>query len=131
MLLYKLALYITLVVIVFLSVIHIGSKLPYRLNKVYQKEANGLRLFNRFYLTYLIPWMFVPFISSIYFRTYFVIYLLMFTLAMEDGLYAHGLYTRKNKEKLIVMLVFNLMILGFIYILGLKFLSDFPLINLI
>jgi len=131
MLLYKLALYITLVVIVFLSVIHIGSKLPYHLNKVYQKEANGLRLFNRFYLTYLLPWMFVPFIGSIYFRTYYVIYLLMFTLAMEDGLYAHGLYTRKNKEKLIVMMVFNLMILGFIYILGLKFLADFPLIHLI
>ncbi|MGB4588257.1 MAG: hypothetical protein WBI17_03345 [Clostridiaceae bacterium] len=131
MLIYRLALYTTLVVIVFLSVIHIGSKMPYYLNKVYQKEPNGMRLFNRFYLTYLLPWMFVPLISSVYFRTYFVIYLLMFTLAMEDGLYVHGLYTQKNKEKFIIMLLFNLLVIALIYILAITYLEGFPLFNLV
>lgn len=130
MFIYRLALFSTLVVIVFLSVIHIGSKMPYYLNKVYQKESNGIRLFNRFYLTYLLPWIFVPFIGSVYFRAYYVIYLLMFTLAMEDGLYAHALYTRKNKEKFILMLLFNLLLIALIYIIALSYLKDFSLFNL-
>lgn len=130
MFIYRLALFSTLVVIVFLSVIHIGSKMPYYLNKVYQKESNGIRLFNRFYLTYLLPWIFVPFIGSVYFRAYYVIYLLMFTLAMEDGLYAHALYTRKNKEKFILMLLFNLLLLTLIYIISLSYLKGFSLFNL-
>lgn len=130
MFIYRLALFSTLVVIVFLSVIHIGSKMPYYLNKVYQKESNGMRLFNRFYLTYLLPWIFVPFIGSVYFRAYFVIYLLMFTLAMEDGLYAHALYTRKNKEKFILMLLFNLLLIALIYIIALSYLKGFSLFNL-
>jgi len=130
MLIYRLALYSTLVVIVFLSVIHIGSKMPYYLNKVYQKEPNGMRLFNRFYLTYLLPWIFVPLISSDYFRAYFIIYLLMFTIGMEDGLYIHALYTKKNKEKFIIMLLFNLLLIALIYIISLTFLKGFPLFNL-
>lgn len=130
MFIYRLALFSTLVVIVFLSVIHIGSKMPYYLNKVYQKESNGMRLFNRFYLTYLLPWILVPFIGSVYFRAYFVIYILMFTLAMEDGLYAHALYTRKNKEKFILMLLFNLLLIALIYIIALSYLKDFSLFNL-
>jgi len=85
-------------------VLHIGSKLPYQLNKVYQKEHNGMRLFNKLYLVYLVPWIFVPFIDSSYFRTYYVIYILIFTLAMEDGLYLYGVYVGKNNEKLLALL---------------------------
>lgn len=130
MMVYNIGLFLTLIVILFLGVMHIGSKMPYRLNRVYQKEANGMRLFNRFYLAYLLPWILVPFIDSTYFRTYFIIYLLLFTLAMEDGLYFHGLYTDKNKEKFLVMAVFNLIIIGLIYILILRYLSGFTPFNL-
>ncbi len=90
---YRIGLFLTLVVIVFLSVFHIGTKLPYQLNKVYQKGPNGIRIFNRFYLGYLLPWIFIPLIPSTYFRSYYIIYILMFTLVMEDALYIIGLYT--------------------------------------
>jgi hypothetical protein len=89
-----------------------------------------MRLFNRLYLVYLVPWIFVPFIDSSYFRTYYVIYILIFTLAMEDGLYLYGLYVDKNNEKLLVMIVFNVMIVGLIYILTLTYLSGFTPFNL-
>lgn len=127
MILYRLGLFVTLVVIVFLSAFQIGSKMPYQLNKVYQKDPTGIRLFNRFYLGYLLPWLFVPFAPSLYFRTYYVIYILFFTLVMEDVLYGIGLYTGKNKEKFLVMLVFNVLIIGLIYILILRYLNDFPI----
>lgn len=127
MLFYRLGLFLTLVVIVFLSVFHIGSKMPYQLNKVYQKEPGGIRVFNRFYLGYLVPWVFIPLIPSTYFRTYYVIYILMFTLVMEDALYIRGLYTDSNKEKFLVMFIFNLILVGLIYILILRYLTEFPL----
>ncbi|WP_312653577.1 hypothetical protein [Proteiniclasticum sp.] len=130
MMVYNIGLFLTLIVILFLGAMHIGSKLPYRLNRIYQKEPNGIRLFNRFYLSYLMPWILVPFIGSTYFRTYYMIYLLLFTLALEDGLYLHGLYTDRNKEKFLVMAVFNLIIIGIIYILILRYLSDFTPFNL-
>ncbi|MFH5837134.1 hypothetical protein ACHAL6_13820 [Proteiniclasticum sp. C24MP] len=130
MMAYNLGLFLTLFIILFLGVLHIGSRLPYQLNRFYQKEPNGIRLFNKLYLVYLIPWIFVPFIGSSYFRTYYVIYILIFTLAMENGLYLYGLYTGKNKEKLIVMVVFNLLIVGIIYILTLTYLSGFTPFNL-
>ena len=127
MMYYKLGLFLTLVVITFLSVFHIGSKMPYQLNKVYQKEPGGIRLFNRFYLGYLLPWILIPLVPSVYFRTYYVIYILMFTLVMEDALYLRGVFTDHNREKFVVMLVFNLLILGLIYILVLRYLNNFPL----
>ena len=127
MIFYKLGLFLTLVVIVFLSVFHIGSKLPYQLNKIYQKEPNGTRFFNRFYLGYLLPWVFIPLVPSVYFRTYYVIYILMFTLIMENVLYFRGLYVDSNKEKFLVMVVFNLIMLGLMYIIILKYLNNFPL----
>lgn len=130
MMVYTLGLFLTLMVILFLGVLHIGSRLPYELNRVYQKEKNGMRLFNRFYLAYLIPWILVPFVDSSYFRTYYVIYILIFTLALEDGLYLHGLYTGRNKAKFIVMLVFNVILMLMIYILTLKYLSGFTPFNL-
>lgn len=130
MMVYNIGLFLTLIVILFLGAMHIGSKLHYRLNRIYQKEPNGIRLFNRFYLSYLMPWILVPFIGSTYFRTYYMIYLLLFTLALEDGLYLHGLYTDRNKEKFLVMAVFNLIIIGLIYILILRYLSDFTPFNL-
>ncbi|NLB20254.1 MAG: hypothetical protein GX829_05365 [Clostridium sp.] len=124
---YRLGLFLTLVVIVFLSVFQMGTKLPYQLNKVYQKEPNGLRVFNRFYLGYLLPWIFIPLIPSTYFRAYYIIYILMFTLVMEDALYIVGLYTENNKEKFLVMLIFNIILAGLIYILILRYLTQFPL----
>lgn len=130
MMAYNTGLFLTLFIILFLGVLHIGSKLPYQLNKVYQKEHNGMRLFNKLYLVYLLPWIFVPFIDSTYFRTYYVIYILIFTLAMEDGLYLYGVYVDKNNEKLLVMIVFNVMIVGLIYILTLTYLSGFTPFNL-
>lgn len=130
MMVYTMGLFLTLLVILFLGVLHIGSRLPYELNRVYQKEKNGMRLFNRFYLTYLIPWILVPFVDSTYFRTYYVIYILIFTLAMEDVLYLHGLYTGRNKEKVLVMLGFNIILIGLIYILTLRYLSGFTPFNL-
>lgn len=125
MMAYTLGLLITLIVILFLAMIHIGSKDPYTLNRIYQKEKNGIRLFNRFYLSYLLPWVFLPFIGSIYFRTYYVLYILIFTLALEDSLYLYGLYTGNNKEKFWVMVLFNILLLGLMYILILKFLEGF------
>jgi hypothetical protein len=125
MMAYTLGLLITLIVILFLAMIHIGSKEPYTLNRIYQKEKNGIRLFNRFYLSYLLPWVFLPFIGSIYFRTYYVLYILIFTLALEDSLYLYGLYTGNNKEKFWVMVLFNILLLGLMYILILKFLGGF------
>lgn len=130
MMVYTMGLFLTLLVILFLGVLHVGSRLPYELNRVYQKEKNGMRLFNRFYLAYLIPWILVPFVDSTYFRTYYVIYILIFTLAMEDGLYLHGLYTGRNKEKFLVMLGFNIILIGLIYILTLRYLSGFTPFNL-
>lgn len=130
MIAYNIGLFLTLFIILFLGVLHIGSKLPYQLNRVYQKEHNGIRLFNKLYLAYLLPWLFVPFIDSSYFRTYYVIYILIFTLAMEDGLYMYGLSVGKNNEKLLVMIVFNVMIIGVIYILTLTYLSGFTPFNL-
>ncbi len=123
---YRIGLFLTLVVIVFLSVFHIGTKLPYQLNKVYQKGPNGIRIFNRFYLGYLLPWIFIPLIPSTYFRAYYVIFILMFTLVMEDVLYIIGLYTHNNKEKFLVMLIFNIILAGLIYILILRYLTKFP-----
>lgn len=125
MMAYTLGLLVTLIVILFLAMIHIGSKEAYTLNRVYQKEDNGLRLFNRLYLTYILPWIFVPFIRSVYFRTYYVLYILIFTLALEDSLYLYGLYTGKNKEKFYVMLLFNILLIGLMYILILQFLDGF------
>jgi hypothetical protein len=130
MMVYTMGLFLTLLVILFLGVLHVGSRLPYELNRVYQKEKNGMRLFNRFYLAYLIPWILVPFVDSTYFRTYYVIYILIFTLAMEDGLYLHGLYTGRNREKFLVMLGFNIILIGLIYILTLRYLSGFTPFNL-
>jgi len=130
MMVYTMGLFLTLLVILFLGVLHVGSRLPYELNRVYQKEKNGMRLFNRFYLAYLIPWILVPFVDSTYFRTYYVIYILIFTLAMEDALYLHGLYTGRNKEKILVMLGFNIILIGLIYILTLRYLSGFTPFNL-
>ena len=130
MMVYNIGLFLTLLVILFLGVMHIGSKMPYRLNRFYQKEKNGMRLFNRFYLVYLIPWILVPFVASTYFRTYYMIYILIFTLALEDGLYMYGLYTEKNKEKFFVMLIFNLIVMGLIYILVLRYLSEFTPFNI-
>ncbi|SFO06879.1 hypothetical protein [Proteiniclasticum ruminis] len=125
MMAYTLGLLVTLMVILFLAMIHVGSKEAYTLNRIYQKEKNGIRLFNRFYLSYLLPWIFLPFIGSIYFRTYYVLYILIFTLALEDGLYLYGLSTGKNKEKFIVMLLFNVLLLGLMYLLILQFLKGF------
>lgn len=125
MMAYTMGLVVTLVVILFLAMIHVGSKEPYTLNRIYRREENGIRLFNRFYLTYLLPWVFVPFISSLYFRTYYVLYILIFTLAMENGLYLYGLASGKSKEKFFVMVIFNVIILGLMYILILQFLEGF------
>ena len=125
MMAYTMGLVVTLVVILFLAMIHVGSKEPYTLNRIYRRVENGIRLFNRFYLTYLLPWVFVPFISSLYFRTYYVLYILIFTLAMENGLYLYGLASGKNKEKFFVMVIFNVIILGLMYILILQFLEGF------
>lgn len=130
MMAYNIGLFVTLFIILFLGMLHIGSKLPYQLNRFYQKERGGMRLFNRLYLVYLIPWIFVPFIGSSYFRTYYVIYILIFTLAMENGLYLYGLYTGKNEEKFLVMVVFNLILVGIIYILTLTYLAGFTPFNL-
>ena len=82
MMVYTLGLLVTLMVILFLAMIHIGSKEPYTLNRIYQKEKNGIRLFNRFYLSYLLPWIFLPFIGSVYFRTYYVLYILIFMVLL-------------------------------------------------
>lgn len=110
MMVYRLGLFLTLVVILFFATMHIGAKEPYRLNRWVEKTNTGLRLWNKFYLLWLLPWSFVPFIDSLYFRTYYVLYILLFTLALEVGLYLLGLYTGKNKEHFLVMLLFTLVL---------------------
>ncbi|MBR0577021.1 hypothetical protein KCG48_11910 [Proteiniclasticum sp. BAD-10] len=119
---YVLGLFLTLVVVVFWSTLHLGSKMTYKLNRIWRKEQNGMRLFNRFSLAWILPWLFLPFIGSTYFRTYYVIYILLFILAMEDVLYLIALTTGKNEEKVWIMLLFNLLGALLLYSIYLTFL---------
>lgn len=121
---YTLGMLVTMIVIVFLSILHVGSKEPYQLNRIYGEERPGLRLFNRLYLAYLVPWLFLPLIQPSAFRYLFVVFILLLTLAMEDVLYVHALFQERNRERVLVMLLFNLVLLGMIYIISIRFLSD-------
>lgn len=128
---YNLGMFVTMSIIVILTVIQIGSKEDYNLNRIYQKEFNGMRVLNKLYFICIIPWLFIPFINLYYFRFLYIIFILLLILAMENSLYFYSLIKDKNKEKLIVMIIFNLIIIGLIYIINIRFLNGEVLINIL
>jgi hypothetical protein len=112
----------TMVAVVFLSVLQVTSKEPYTLNRFFRREPNGVRLFNRYSLAYFVPLLFVPFIGVYAFRYLFIIFILIFFLALEDVLYLYSLYRERNKENVLTMLVFNLVMGGLIFLVYRSFL---------
>lgn len=130
MLFYNLGMFVTMVIIVVLALIQIGSEEDYHLNRIYQKEFNGMRVLNKLYFICIVPWLFIPFINLYYFKFLYIIFLLFLILALEDSLYVYSLIKEKNKEKLIVMIVFNIIIIGLIYIINIRFLNGQVLINI-
>ncbi|NLC66762.1 MAG: hypothetical protein GX752_07520 [Clostridium sp.] len=127
---YNLGMFVTMVIIVVLALIQIGSEEEYHLNRIYQKEFNGMRVLNKLYFICIVPWLFIPFINLYYFKFLYIIFLLFLILALEDSLYVYSLVKEKNKEKLIVMITFNIIIIGLIYIINIRFLNGQVLINI-
>lgn len=119
---YVLGMAATMVAVVFLSVLQVTSKEPYTLNRFFRREPNGVRLFNRYSLAYFVPLLFVPFITVYAFRYLFIIFVLLFFLALEDVLYLYSLYREKNREHVLTMLVFNLVMGGLIFLVYRSFL---------
>ena len=60
---YNLGMFVTMVIIVVLALIQIGSEEEYHLNRIYQKEFNGMRVLNKLYFICIVPWLFIPFIN--------------------------------------------------------------------
>ena len=128
---YNLGMFVTMSIIVGLTVIQIGSKEDYNLNRIYQKEFNGMRVLNKLYFICIIPWLFIPLINLYYFKFLYIIFILLLILAMEDILYIYSIVKDKNKEKFIVMLIFNIVIIGLIYIINIRFLNGQVLLNIL
>ena len=89
-----------------------------------------MRVLNKLYFICIVPWLFIPFINLYYFKFLYIIFLLFLILALEDSLYVYSLVKEKNKEKLIVMITFNIIIIGLIYIINIRFLNGQVLINI-
>ena len=119
---YVLGMAATMVAVVFLSVLQVTSKEPYTLNRFFRREPNGVRLFNRYSLAYFVPLLFIPFIGVYAFRYLFIIFILIFFLALEDVLYLYSLYRERNKENVLTMLVFNIVMGGLIFLVYRSFL---------
>lgn len=119
---YVLGMAATMVAVVFLSVLQVTSKEPYTLNRFFRSEPNGVRLFNRYSLAYFVPLLFIPFIGVYAFRYLFIIFVLIFFLALEDVLYLYSLYREKNREHVLTMLVFNLVMGGLVFLVYRSFL---------
>lgn len=113
---YVLGMAATMVAVVFLSVLQVTSKEPYTLNRFFRREPNGVRLFNRYSLAYFVPLLFIPFIGVYAFRYLFIIFILIFFLALEDVLYLYSLYRERNRENILTMLVFNIVMGGLIFL---------------
>lgn len=119
---YVLGMAATMVAVVFLSVLQVTSKEPYTLNRFFRRERSGVRLFNRYSLAYFVPLLFIPFIGVYAFRYLFMIFILIFFLALEDVLYLYSLYRERNKENVLTMLVFNIVMGGLIFLVYRSFL---------
>jgi hypothetical protein len=124
MLFYALAMTSTMIAVVFLSVLHVASGESYRLNRFFSRESTGVRLFNKFSLMYLLPFIFIPFIRIRSFMLLSILFHVIMVALMEDLLYMRGLWRKRTDVHFLVMLVFNIIIAIGLYLFYTGFLTD-------
>ncbi|MBP1918918.1 hypothetical protein [Youngiibacter multivorans] len=124
MLFYALAMTSTMIAVVFLSVLHVASGESYRLNRFFSKEPTGVRLFNKFSLMYLLPFIFIPFIRIRSFMLLSILFHVIMIVVMEDVLYMRGLWKKRTNVHFLVMVIFNLVFTIGLYLFYIGFLKD-------